>query len=205
MDTSPASATIEQKTRISLIEGPAKDYSSDTIGVPPPFTGRPLVFPRVMTTESGLVESERAEVSENPIAVNSGDISTAGAVSYETRSIQPSVSPRARPYLAGATGSLVLGLLASVANATNRSRVKVEKVNIDLRYPRRERRRNPKIWLIIKTGPSVHPNQALALWDAIGLEVEQWRLYLDALSKRILDEDIFISVDWVEPNASPVG
>ena len=116
-----------------------------------------------------------------------------------TRSIVLHVSQDARPRLVGDIGVLIQGLQGIVSTASNASQVPIARVDVGLRYLRKDRRRNPHVWMQVTTPPSVNPNQALALWDAIGLGIDRWTPRLASRARRLLQEQVSVSVDWVEP------
>ncbi|MBI4199403.1 MAG: hypothetical protein HY535_02885 [Chloroflexi bacterium] len=112
------------------------------------------------------------------------------------------VTPEARPYVQGKR-HLVQGLEGIILEYVNQSQVKVDEFSIEIKHLIRGKKRKPLLWITAKVDPQVHPNQALALWDAIGTGIDEWRRRLSALDRRLLEEEISVSVDWVEPNASP--
>lgn len=119
-----------------------------------------------------------------------------------THTVPIRVSREAQPYLTKDFASLMESLLSLVLTAANRSQIAVSSIEIGLRYLRKDRRRNPYIWMEVKTGAEVHPNQALALWDAIGLDVDRWIPKLSPRAKRHFEDRVSLSVLWVESVAS---
>lgn len=121
--------------------------------------------------------------------------------------VQPvsrNVSREAREYLRGDIETLVEGLEAIVLTASSAADVPVSSVDVGLKYLRKDRRRNPLIWVEVKTPIEVHPNQALALWDAVGLRIDRWLPRLKPGVRRLVEEQISLSVDWVEPDGHSV-
>lgn len=160
-----------------------------------------------MTEVSGTsvaVASSSSELPDiAPMTCQSGAVATQGeGMVFATWAVPVEVSREARPYLAGDLRKVLENLQSLVLTASNRSGVPVVRLEISLKYLRKDRRRNPFIWMEVTTGPEVHPNQALALWDAIGVDVDRWIPKLSPRVKRQFEDRISLSVSWVEPDAN---
>jgi hypothetical protein len=115
--------------------------------------------------------------------------------------LDTTVTQEAKPYIAGMR-HLVQGLEGIIVEYVNQSQVKVDELKIEIKHLIRGKKRKPLLWVTATVDPRVHPNQALALWDAIGTGIDQWRRRLPALERRLLQEQISVSVNWIEPDAS---
>lgn len=102
-----------------------------------------------------------------------------------------------RPHLAGVVGSLVLGVEGIIRHSVQLANVEVSNISLTLR----ESYETPRNELKFTVHTTANPEQGFALWDTIGLGIEDWRRRLSPLPKRILDERIGISVEWSEEDA----
>jgi len=169
------------------------------------------LFDRATDTDADLAPTTTAMVGtsvapqegQNAIFVggNYQQSGTGVGIGQDDISTQPvpvKVHPQAQPYLTGEINSLVEALRSVVLGASNRSQVRISSIEIGLKHLHKDRRRNPYLWMDVNTGPEVLPNQALALWDAIGLKIDQWLPKLSPRARRLFDDRMSMSVVWVE-------
>lgn len=97
-----------------------------------------------------------------------------------------------RPFLVGDMRTLANGVEGLIRNAVQRSHVQASSVVVTAHTYRNRRGIELKFTVFTRQ----NPDQAFALWDAIGLNVEHWRTRLPPRALRLLDEQITISVEW---------
>ena len=116
----------------------------------------------------------------------------------DDRIVRVRVSSEVQQYLNDDVRVLVDGIQAIAVSAAKEFQIDIDRIQVQLRYPRKDRHRNPILGVTIKTPRTVNPNQALALWDSIGLRIDRWRNRMGPSLRRLIDEKIFVSVEWYE-------
>lgn len=100
-------------------------------------------------------------------------------------------------YLRGELGRIAVGVEGLIRNAIQRSRTAVDSVDASVR--RYQNRSRLEVKFTVRT--KLNPEQAFALWDEIGKNLDDWKVRLSPRAQRLLDEQVGISVEWVDRDA----
>lgn len=108
----------------------------------------------------------------------------------------PSLAPtqEAKAYLSGDMTRIATGIEGIVRNVAQLAGADVKAISVTTRRFRGAKHRQVKFTI----HSDMNPVQALAFWDAIGVRIDDWSSRLTVRTRRILNEETAISVEWVE-------
>lgn len=163
----------------------------------------------VVGNQDGILTSSSDGVQSFSLDITRDTLGTAGIIKEVEPTPRSAPYPKiryqreARPFIVEEVRKAVFGLETIAIDTSNRTGVDLSTLTVKLTHLRKDRLRNPCICIEIKTTPTVHPNQALAYWSALGFAIDDWLPRMDARTRRLFDERLYVSVEWTEPDAIP--